>query len=471
MFGGQPLDATPEAGRPAEGSHGVIGAQAAGTETKRKYRRHPKPDENAPERPPSAYVIFSNKVREEIKDRNLSFTQIAKLVGDRWQKLEPTGKQPYESQANAAKERYNIQLSAYKKTEAYQEYTQYLNDFKAKHGGASAAGPSEQKKPRLEPQDSAGSASGKSGDILMEHLQPTYRHSRGGSAGSINSLPLSAAPTSPVRTGQGQQQFLQNQGSTASIQSRQLAGGQQTASPAGTGRDTRWRGALANVGQVSNQSSLSEGSSIPRNDSDPLVRTASLTLSTPPLGTPPISSQDLKTSTEVTRPRFPGPPSSLPSYGSSNYSGTLPSPSPAASESSWRSRAGELRGYVDISPGSMQPPSYQPPGQASSGISLPPLAGSDRTGDFQLRMLPLPRTSPTQSASFQQTSRYPETTTPYGLPAPTPPVRQDSRGEGSNDRSENDAASTLAVLASGMPSNPRQPPSSHSMEQPRWPPR
>jgi len=28
--------------------------------TKRKYRRHPKPDENAPERPPSAYVLFSN---------------------------------------------------------------------------------------------------------------------------------------------------------------------------------------------------------------------------------------------------------------------------------------------------------------------------------------------------------------------------------------------------------------------------
>lgn len=31
--------------------------------TKRKYRRHPKPDENAPERPPSAYVLFSNSKR------------------------------------------------------------------------------------------------------------------------------------------------------------------------------------------------------------------------------------------------------------------------------------------------------------------------------------------------------------------------------------------------------------------------
>lgn len=28
--------------------------------TKRKYRRHPKADEHAPDRPPSAYVLFSN---------------------------------------------------------------------------------------------------------------------------------------------------------------------------------------------------------------------------------------------------------------------------------------------------------------------------------------------------------------------------------------------------------------------------
>jgi len=45
---------------------------------KRKYRRHPKPDENAPERPPSAYVIFSNSEKSpfhvlfnaNVSDRN-----------------------------------------------------------------------------------------------------------------------------------------------------------------------------------------------------------------------------------------------------------------------------------------------------------------------------------------------------------------------------------------------------------------
>ena len=87
-------------------SSGPGGTPTGAPEPKRKYRRHPKPDENAPERPPSAYVIFSNKVREEVKEQNLSFTKIAKLVGDRWQKLDPAGKEPYEAQANAAKERY-----------------------------------------------------------------------------------------------------------------------------------------------------------------------------------------------------------------------------------------------------------------------------------------------------------------------------------------------------------------------------
>ncbi len=99
---------------------------------KRKYRRHPKPDENAPERPPSAYVIFSNKMREELKGRNLSFTEIAKLVGENWQNLAPAEKEPYEQQAFSAKERYNNELAEYKKTNNYKEYAQYLADFKAR---------------------------------------------------------------------------------------------------------------------------------------------------------------------------------------------------------------------------------------------------------------------------------------------------------------------------------------------------
>ena len=100
---------------------------------KRKYRRHPKPGENAPKRPPSAYVIFSNKMREELKGRNLSFTEIAKLVGENWQNLSPAEKEPYDQQGFSAKERYNNELAEYKKTDSYKEYLRYLAEFKARH--------------------------------------------------------------------------------------------------------------------------------------------------------------------------------------------------------------------------------------------------------------------------------------------------------------------------------------------------
>ncbi|KAK5663257.1 hypothetical protein OQA88_3684 [Cercophora sp. LCS_1] len=101
--------------------------------TKRKYRRHPKPDENAPERPPSAYVLFSNKMRDELKGRNLTFTEIAKLVGENWQSLSQAEKEPYESQAQAIKDKYHSDLAEYKKTPEYKKYTVYLQEFKAKH--------------------------------------------------------------------------------------------------------------------------------------------------------------------------------------------------------------------------------------------------------------------------------------------------------------------------------------------------
>jgi hypothetical protein len=107
------------------------------TVAKRKYRRHPKPDENAPERPPSAYVLFSNKMREELKGRNLSFTEIAKLVGENWQNLTSAEKEPFESQAQAIKDKYLSDLSEYKKTPEYRKYMSYLQEFKAKHASPS----------------------------------------------------------------------------------------------------------------------------------------------------------------------------------------------------------------------------------------------------------------------------------------------------------------------------------------------
>ncbi|TDZ17820.1 High mobility group protein B3 [Colletotrichum orbiculare MAFF 240422] len=113
--------------------------------TKRKYRRHPKPDENAPERPPSAYVLFSNKMRDELKGRNLTFTEIAKLVGEHWQNQTPAEKEPYETQALKAKEKYNHDLAEYKKTVEYRKYMQYLQDFKQRQASANQESSKRQK--------------------------------------------------------------------------------------------------------------------------------------------------------------------------------------------------------------------------------------------------------------------------------------------------------------------------------------
>ena len=117
-----------QSGKKSEAKEGASGPHGA----KRKYRRHPKPDDNAPERPPSAYVIFSNRMREELRGRNLSFTEIAKLVGENWQNLSPLEKEPYEQQAFSAKERYNGELAEYKKTNEFKDYSQYLVEFKAR---------------------------------------------------------------------------------------------------------------------------------------------------------------------------------------------------------------------------------------------------------------------------------------------------------------------------------------------------
>ncbi|KAH9821824.1 hypothetical protein DFH28DRAFT_883088 [Melampsora americana] len=101
---------------------------------KRKYQRHPKPDLNAPEKPLSAYVMFSNQVREELKGQQISFTEIARLVGDRWKNLCPQIKESIVNRAAEAKNVWSLQMDQYKKTQEYNTYQTYVKEFKANHG-------------------------------------------------------------------------------------------------------------------------------------------------------------------------------------------------------------------------------------------------------------------------------------------------------------------------------------------------
>jgi hypothetical protein len=107
---------------------------------KRGYVHHPKPDPNAPERPYSAYVVFAKAVRDELKSQPLSFTDIAKEVGERWQHLTPEEKQSWKRQAAIPREKYKVSLAKYQQSESHWHYLQYLAEFRsaqaAKRGNA-----------------------------------------------------------------------------------------------------------------------------------------------------------------------------------------------------------------------------------------------------------------------------------------------------------------------------------------------
>lgn len=77
-------------------------------------------------------LTSDTEMRDDLKGRNLTFTEIAKLVGENWQSLSPGEKEPFERQAQNAKEKYNRDLAEYKKTPEYKRYSLYLHEFKQK---------------------------------------------------------------------------------------------------------------------------------------------------------------------------------------------------------------------------------------------------------------------------------------------------------------------------------------------------
>lgn len=84
-----------------------------------------------------ASLLVSVEIREELRPQNLSFTEIAKRVGESWQVLLAEEKELYESQASSAKEKYHEEMTEYKKNDEYKEYSKYLADFKIKNASVS----------------------------------------------------------------------------------------------------------------------------------------------------------------------------------------------------------------------------------------------------------------------------------------------------------------------------------------------
>ncbi|KAJ4373034.1 hypothetical protein N0V83_003325 [Neocucurbitaria cava] len=97
---------------------------------KRRYRRHPRPDINAPKKPKTAYVNFADRIRTDSEISQLSFVKIAREVGRRWQELPAEQKRIWESSAARAMQEFEAQMDEYRKTDSWRRYQVYLRDFK-----------------------------------------------------------------------------------------------------------------------------------------------------------------------------------------------------------------------------------------------------------------------------------------------------------------------------------------------------
>ena len=78
-------------------------------------KKRKKKDKNAPKKNMSAFMFYSNSMREKVKEDNpgIAFTDVAKKIGEMWKELTAEDKAPFEAQAEADKERYSKEMGEY----------------------------------------------------------------------------------------------------------------------------------------------------------------------------------------------------------------------------------------------------------------------------------------------------------------------------------------------------------------------
>ncbi|CAI4228930.1 unnamed protein product [Auanema sp. JU1783] len=83
-----------------------------GRETKKGKKEK---DPNAPKRPQSAYFLWLNEKRSTLKKPGDSVADVARRAGEVWKTMSASDKKPFEEKASADKERYEREMTAYKK--------------------------------------------------------------------------------------------------------------------------------------------------------------------------------------------------------------------------------------------------------------------------------------------------------------------------------------------------------------------
>ncbi|XP_060845144.1 high mobility group protein 20A-like, partial [Rhopalosiphum padi] len=92
--------------------------------TKVKKTRPYLRDKSAPKPPTSGYIRFMSKRRVQFRSENpnLSFAEITKILATEWNQLPAYQKQPYLLAAEQDRVKYDEELAAYKKTDAYKNF-------------------------------------------------------------------------------------------------------------------------------------------------------------------------------------------------------------------------------------------------------------------------------------------------------------------------------------------------------------
>ncbi|KAF2446652.1 hypothetical protein P171DRAFT_472109 [Karstenula rhodostoma CBS 690.94] len=99
--------------------------------TTRRYRRHPRPDSNAPLKPKTGYVVFGEHVRRDPALSRSSFAELAKETGKRWNEISQEERvHIWEAPASDKLQNYKEELEQYKQTNNYKAYQTYLEEFK-----------------------------------------------------------------------------------------------------------------------------------------------------------------------------------------------------------------------------------------------------------------------------------------------------------------------------------------------------
>lgn len=84
-----------------------------------------KKDPNAPKKPLTSYILFSNEVRKDVekklnrKGKDFKTTDITRKIGEMWRGLSENDKKPYKDKAEKDKKRYKKEMESYTPSEEY----------------------------------------------------------------------------------------------------------------------------------------------------------------------------------------------------------------------------------------------------------------------------------------------------------------------------------------------------------------